>query len=307
MNVFGGEDRFWLGPEGGQYALYFKRGDAFDLDHWQVPEPIDWGGWDVASQSASAARFHKRMTLLNYSGTQLEIDVDRTVRLLSPADFGAVLGESPGSAVRTVAFESSNTITNVGREQWRPESGLVSVWILGCSIRLRRRPSSFPLSPARSRRSGQSSTTHTSGGSRAIGRSSKIRRFSLGGRALPQQDRIVATAGAADGWQLRRVTTCADVGAVHASRGCPQLRELDVGDSARALQGRRDQQLQRRPAGAGKGATRTVLRARDVLTGARPCSRTAVHARSPHVPFRRSGGRARSHRARRPSKSGSTT
>src|SRR4051812_8627811 len=24
MNVFGGEDRFWLGPEGGQYGLYFK-------------------------------------------------------------------------------------------------------------------------------------------------------------------------------------------------------------------------------------------------------------------------------------------
>src|SRR5262249_33866476 len=42
MNVFGGEDRFWLGPEGGQYALYFKPGDPFDLDHWQVPEPIDW-------------------------------------------------------------------------------------------------------------------------------------------------------------------------------------------------------------------------------------------------------------------------
>ena len=32
MNVFGGEDRFWLGPEGGQFALYFKPGDPFDLD-----------------------------------------------------------------------------------------------------------------------------------------------------------------------------------------------------------------------------------------------------------------------------------
>ena len=29
MNVFGGEDRFWLGPEGGQYALYFKPGDPY--------------------------------------------------------------------------------------------------------------------------------------------------------------------------------------------------------------------------------------------------------------------------------------
>ena len=131
MNVFGGEDRFWLGPEGGQYALYFRRGDPFDLDHWQVPEPIDWGSWEVANQSATAVRFHKRMTLANYSGTQMDIDVDRTVRLLSSADFIALLGEAPGTSVRTVAFESSNTVTNVGRAPWQAASGLVSVWILG--------------------------------------------------------------------------------------------------------------------------------------------------------------------------------
>ena len=41
------------------------------------------------------------------------------------------LGESPGSAVRTVAFESSNTVTNAGSAPWQPESGLVSIWILG--------------------------------------------------------------------------------------------------------------------------------------------------------------------------------
>lgn len=131
MNVFGGEDRFWLGPEGGQYALFFKRGDPFDLAHWQVPEPLDWGNWEVASQTATSVRFHKRMTLVNYSATEMDIDVDRTVRLLSRGDFTTLLGEPPGNAVRTVAFESSNTITNVGRAPWRPESGLVSVWILG--------------------------------------------------------------------------------------------------------------------------------------------------------------------------------
>ncbi len=131
MNVFGGEDRFWLGPEGGQYSLYFKAGDPFDLDHWQVPEAIDWGAWEIASQSASEVRFRKRVSLRNYSGTQVEIEVDRTVRLLTGADVTAQLGESPGSSVRTVAFESSNTVTNAGSAPWQPESGLVSVWILG--------------------------------------------------------------------------------------------------------------------------------------------------------------------------------
>src|SRR5262245_5152450 len=82
MNVFGGEDRFWLGPEGGQFSLYFKKADPFDLDHWQVPEGFDWGAWDVDSQSPSSVRFRKRLSLRNYSETPFEIEVTRTVRLL---------------------------------------------------------------------------------------------------------------------------------------------------------------------------------------------------------------------------------
>jgi hypothetical protein len=131
MNVFGGEDRFWLGPEGGQYALYFKAGDPFDFGHWQVPEPFDWGAWAITNQTPASVRFRKRMTLTNYSRARFDMEVDRTVRLLSAAEVAADLGIAPGDAVRTVAFESSNTVTNVGGAAWQRESGLVSVWILG--------------------------------------------------------------------------------------------------------------------------------------------------------------------------------
>jgi hypothetical protein len=131
INVFGGEDRFWLGPEGGQYSLFFKPGDPFDLDHWQVPEPLDWGRWDVAGQSPTVVRFSKRMTLMNYSRTEMQIKVDRSVRLLGTGDVATQLGESVGAAVRTVAFESSNMVTNVGTRPWQAQSGLVSAWILG--------------------------------------------------------------------------------------------------------------------------------------------------------------------------------
>jgi len=130
INVFGGEDRFWLGPEGGQYSVFFKPGDPFDLDHWQVPDALDWGGWDVVSRSPAAVRFRKQTSLVNYSGTRLQIEIDRTVRVLSAAEVTSHLGSS-GTGVRAVAFESSNTVTNVGKEPWQPKSGLVSVWILG--------------------------------------------------------------------------------------------------------------------------------------------------------------------------------
>ena len=32
--VFGGEERFWIGPEGGQFSSYFAPGSSFDFDNW---------------------------------------------------------------------------------------------------------------------------------------------------------------------------------------------------------------------------------------------------------------------------------
>jgi hypothetical protein len=131
MNVFGGEDRFWLGPEGGQFALYFKKGDTFDLAHWQVPEGFDWGPWDVVRQSAADVQFRKRLSLRNYSDTAFDIEVNRTVRLLGQSDIATALGIAPAPAIRAVGFESANAVKNAGTVAWQPDTGLVSTWILG--------------------------------------------------------------------------------------------------------------------------------------------------------------------------------
>jgi len=136
MNVFGGEDRFWLGPEGGQYALFFKPGDPFDVDHWQTPEPFDWGAWPVVDvpPPGGAARqsvaFTKSMSLTNHSGTQFRLDVSRTVRLLGPADVTSRLHATLPSGVKMVAFESRNVVRNAGAP-WTADKGLISMWILG--------------------------------------------------------------------------------------------------------------------------------------------------------------------------------
>ena len=129
INALGGEDRFWLGPEGGQFSIFFKADDPFDLEHWQTPEPIDWGAWDVVEQNASYAKFRKSMELTNYSGTTLALTADRTIRLLH--DPAAGLGLEPLEQSSVVAFESQNTITNTGEAAWVQDSGLLSIWILG--------------------------------------------------------------------------------------------------------------------------------------------------------------------------------
>jgi hypothetical protein len=128
MNAFGGEDRFWLGPEGGQFGLYFPPGAPFDLEHWQVPEPIDWGAWEITQRSDDEVAFRRAMELVNAGGTAFSIAVDRRVRLLGDDEIAAVIGPQPGVSV--VAYESINTIENTGAATWSPATGLVSIWIL---------------------------------------------------------------------------------------------------------------------------------------------------------------------------------
>jgi Family of unknown function (DUF6786) len=131
MTVLGGEDRFWLGPEGGQYALYFPPGSAFDADHWQVPEPIDWDIWPVVGQTEREVRFSRDLRVTNYSGATFDLRVDRAVRLLDPETAARDIGQAPGASTRVVAYETDNRITNTGPTAWKKETGLISIWILG--------------------------------------------------------------------------------------------------------------------------------------------------------------------------------
>jgi hypothetical protein len=131
MTVFGGEDRFWLGPEGGQFGLYFAPGAPYEFAHWLVPEALDWGAWAVTERRESVVRFQKDMTLVNHSGTTFHLRVERRVRLLAPSEVAARLGAPLAAGASAVGYESENTITNTGTEAFSKKTGLPSIWILG--------------------------------------------------------------------------------------------------------------------------------------------------------------------------------
>ncbi|MCX5676755.1 MAG: hypothetical protein NTX87_17315 [Planctomycetota bacterium] len=131
FNPYGGEERLWLGPEGGQFSIYFAKGAPFDLAHWYVPPAIDTEPFDILSKGPSSALFHRRFQVTNYSGTTFDVDIRRQVRVLAPVEAWKLLGAAPAPRVRMVAYESVNTLTNAGKEPWRKDTGLLSVWILG--------------------------------------------------------------------------------------------------------------------------------------------------------------------------------
>jgi hypothetical protein len=130
INVYGGEDRFWIGPEGGQYSIFFKKGSPFDFDHWQTPSALDTEAFEVKEKEKDKASFRKTMELENYQGTKFNLTVDREVRVLTKEEIVKILKTDPGE-LKSVAYQSKNTITNTGQSSWTKSSGLLSIWILG--------------------------------------------------------------------------------------------------------------------------------------------------------------------------------
>ena len=131
FNPVGGEERLWIGPEGGQYSFYFKKGDSFNINNWQVPPIIDTVAYQVTHSDSTSVEFSQKAVVTNYSGTEFNIFINRNVRLLDKAALHTRLQTIVPAGLTWVAYETENTIKNMGENAWKKESGLLSIWLLG--------------------------------------------------------------------------------------------------------------------------------------------------------------------------------
>lgn len=132
FNPIGGEERFWLGPEGGPFSLYFREGQEQVYDNWVVPAVLDTESFKVESQNRNSIRFVKDTRLENASGTTFDMNIDRSVSLMNADEVAEDFDIQLADGMKMVAYTSENKITNTGENAWRRETGLVSVWMLGC-------------------------------------------------------------------------------------------------------------------------------------------------------------------------------
>lgn len=130
INAFGGEERIWLGPEGGQFGIFFPPGADFTLEAWQTPVALDTEPFAIVEQSDVAVRLQHDAELTNQSGAGFKVRIDREVTLLSAADAEQSLGIAP-RGVKMVGYRTNNRVTNTGDRAWSRETGLLSIWILG--------------------------------------------------------------------------------------------------------------------------------------------------------------------------------
>lgn len=131
FNPFGGEERFWLGPEGGPFSLYFAPGAEQVYANWQVPAALDTEPFRVVGHDARQVRLEARMSLRNAAGTRFEVGVERRVELLSLRQAEVSLGRVLSPELAVVAYRSENRIGNCGPDAWTPAGGAPSVWMLG--------------------------------------------------------------------------------------------------------------------------------------------------------------------------------
>jgi hypothetical protein len=156
---YGGEDRFWLGPEAGQFGLWFKAGEPFDLAHWRTPGGFNTGGFDVRGRGERSVAMGRTFDVSNYSGTTFACDVSRTIEALGRDEAAELLGAAVPGDVRLVGFRSVNALTNAGEAAWTREGGLLSIWILGQFRPLPRGKVIVPFVPGPEARLGPKATT----------------------------------------------------------------------------------------------------------------------------------------------------
>ncbi len=130
MNAYGGENRFWLGPEGGKFSLFFKPGSKMVFENWKTPAPFDTENWNVTDKSNTSVAMQKEMKLTNYKGTEMQLHVDRTIDILDRQQINNNIGITLDTAVKVVGYQTVNVLTNKGAAAWTEATGMPCMWIL---------------------------------------------------------------------------------------------------------------------------------------------------------------------------------
>ena len=94
------------------------------------PSVIDTEPFEVVEKHQDRIACRREAKLENYSESTFDFRIDRVVELLSTSVAAASLGVSI-DGLDLVGYRTSNRVTNTGTSDWKHETGLLSIWILG--------------------------------------------------------------------------------------------------------------------------------------------------------------------------------
>lgn len=130
MNAYGGENRMWLGPEGGRYSLFFRKGDTMLFKNWRTPPPIDTEPWKISNKNEDSVTMNKDMKLVNYAGSVLSMHIERTVKIETKKEIEKRFSIQLNDSVEYVGYSTINSVKNTGKFAWNDSTGMPCIWIL---------------------------------------------------------------------------------------------------------------------------------------------------------------------------------
>ncbi len=128
----GGEDRFWVGPQGGDFSLFFPQGAMYSTENWRAPDAFAREAWKLVASSKTQAKFEKNADFENAQGVRFKARAEREITVLNRAQVSEILGIEIPNTVKLVAFQSFNKLTNTGDSKWNPNTGLVNISVQSC-------------------------------------------------------------------------------------------------------------------------------------------------------------------------------
>ncbi|MDR2765121.1 MAG: hypothetical protein LBB90_08840 [Tannerella sp.] len=130
MNGYGGENRFWLGPEGGRYSVFFRPDAEQVYANWHTPGPVDTEPWEAVYVDRRTVSLKKEMEVTNYPGAVLKLRADRNISIVETPEIQFGLGISLQAGVKAVAYTTENRIVNLNDFAWTDTTGTICIWIL---------------------------------------------------------------------------------------------------------------------------------------------------------------------------------
>ncbi|MDD2797656.1 MAG: hypothetical protein PHV20_03590 [Bacteroidales bacterium] len=130
MNAYGGENRFWLGPEGGKFSLFFDPEKEMTFSEWRTPPEFDTESWTKVNQTETEIEMSKSMNIVNYNGATLSILVNRIIKILNNKEIATTFAIEGNSSLKFVGYKTINKITNTGAFEWTELTGMPCIWML---------------------------------------------------------------------------------------------------------------------------------------------------------------------------------
>ncbi len=126
--AFGGDERIWYAPEGGQFALFFPS-EQQNMEDYLVPEVLNSTRYRLTELAADgrSIRFAAPIHLKNIKGTEYDLEVTRRIEVLDDCPY--TVGH--GDAVEFTGFESRTWTRNTGDEPITKERGALATWTVG--------------------------------------------------------------------------------------------------------------------------------------------------------------------------------